>query len=530
MARTIPPAYRGVDFNTYQGWSTYRDPIDSKTYYLVPGVPGAMYDPTTGVVGANIAPSKKVEAEKTAQGVLNPKPGTAEEVTSAIIPVVGGVAGTAGGIYVGKQLLGDSTKAVTEELAKNTPKGGIVTGGTDAAAGATANTGTAAAGAAPISPTVNAGTAGAGVVGGEAAGAVGGGGAVPATPTGVEARYVPAGSGILENPNFGNVAQGVGGAIQTVQGVGQLQKGNYVGGGINTAAGVGNLATAFAPEATTAMLGSQVVPGLNVAAGLYGGYETAKYISDAPSGGRRNAQGAMGGAASGAAIGTAILPGVGTAVGAGIGALTGLASSVFGSSKGERQQIRDKARKGLQEAGILDSEYMGTLADGSKFDFGKDGGKHSFEKYKDDPNFDKAGALANVLAAAEGLHGKAREAVAALYARAALSNAGGDYNKMVANIRHFAEQRGMNPKNVQEQLDAMRSNKKLDDNTYSVFSADSNEIFNPAPPAQRGKQPPTAAVTAPKQQVTPNTKSTTTEILKGGDIYKHKRIPSQSVR
>lgn len=48
---------------------------------------------------------------------------------------------------------------------------------------------------------------------------------------------------------------------------------------------------------------------------------------------------------------------------------------IFGSSKGREQQARDQVRKGLQSSGILDKDYMLTLADNqTKFDVGKDAG------------------------------------------------------------------------------------------------------------------------------------------------------------
>lgn len=278
------------------------------------------------------------------------------------------------------------------------------------------------------------------------------------------------------------LAQGGLGLLQGYQGLKQLQKGNYVGGGLNLAGGVGNVAQA----ANYAGAGSQTLgsamPFLNGALGVYNGIQTANMIGNAPSGGKRNSAGAIGGASSGAGLGAAlgsVVPGLGTgigaAVGGGIGLLTGLAGSVFGSSKGERQQYRDQVRGVLQKNNILDDKYQGTLADGSKYDFGGDGSKIKVD-YKD-PTTGKVIGLANVISAAEGNFGKGGEATAELYTSGAMSNSGGDYNKAKQNVLHFAQQRGFNRDNVMQQLQKMKDEKQITDAQYNANVAGANELF-----------------------------------------------------
>lgn len=312
-----------------------------------------------------------------------------------------------------------------------------------------------------------------------------GGGDVPdlvTVETPVGPREVPVevanDPGFLEGVNWGKVAQGAVGAAQVYQAYNAYKSGDELGAGIYGAAGAGNLAAsgvagASAASGASSALGGYLVPGANLAAGLYGGYQTAQYTSDAPSGGRRNTNSAVGGAASGAATGAAIgsvVPGVGTAIGAGVGALVGglagLTNSYFGSSKDKYQMLRDGARKSLQGAGILDENYQGTLADGSTFDFGKDGKTHG--KLKEEALGDPA-AFADAIASIEGLYGRPREAVATLYANAATSNAGGDYDTMLSNMRHFAQQRGFTMESAQQQLNKLKEENLISQNQYDVY-------------------------------------------------------------
>lgn len=297
-------------------------------------------------------------------------------------------------------------------------------------------------------------------------------------------------NGSIQSPgvNAGDVTQGVLGGYQVYQGLTQLGKGNYLGGGLNTAAGAANLSV-LGGNMGIKGLGSQTagaaLPYLNAAAGAYQGYKTAEMIASAPSGGKRNTQGVIGGAASGAAIGSAI-PGVGTVAGAIIGAGLGLAGSVFGSSKGERQMYRDQVRGILQQNKILDDKYNGTLADGTSYNFGGDGSKIKVD-YKD-PTTGKVIGLVNALTAAEGHLGKGGEATSELYTSGALSNAGGDYNKAKANVLHFAQQRGMNRDNVIAQINKMAEAGQITKDQAAAYIGGANELFNPIQPDNRRRR------------------------------------------
>lgn len=281
--------------------------------------------------------------------------------------------------------------------------------------------------------------------------------------------------------DLGAIGQGALGAYQLYQGYKAAKEGNYLGAGLMGAGGLVSLGASGALGATgTEFAGSTAGQVIGPLAGLYGLYQTDKAIGSMPAGGRRNTTGAAGGAAAGAAIG-APFGYVGMGIGALIGGAVGFIDSQFGSSKTPYQMMRDQGRKYLQANGILDQNFQGKLADGSMYDFGKDGKNLDKADWKD-PVYGKAAALANVIAATEGLTGKSREAMARLYANAGVSNANGDINKMIENMRFFAAQRGFTPDAVQAQLDKMKEEGQLTQNEYDTFSADKNAILGPSTP------------------------------------------------
>lgn len=87
---------------------------------------------------------------------------------------------------------------------------------------------------------------------------------------------------------------------------------------------------------------------------------------------RNNRTGYLEGAASGAALGSYFGP-WGAAIGAGVGLGAAGLSGAFTSGKSKPQRNRDRLRKDLQDLGLADDKFQVTLADGSKYDIGKDG-------------------------------------------------------------------------------------------------------------------------------------------------------------
>lgn len=289
------------------------------------------------------------------------------------------------------------------------------------------------------------------------------------------------------NVNWGQVAQGGLALAQMYGAYKQFKGGNKVGGGINMAAGAGNLAVA-----TGATSGAYVVPGLNILAGGYQGYETAKAMGDMAAGSQRTKTGALGGAASGAAIGAgigSIVPGLGTAIGAGIGAAVGATAGAIGSwtgsSKNKAQFMRDNIRKSLQEGGVLDDKFQGTLADGSKVDMGQDG---STLKWK---NIDKIASAqpkawnaavpaADALAAAYGFVGQKASDIAAWYAKGAVSNAKDDPNVALSNMQHFAKQQSISMDLVKSKLDEALKDERITQDKYNYYMGGAQQLLGGA--------------------------------------------------
>lgn len=306
------------------------------------------------------------------------------------------------------------------------------------------------------------------------------------TPTGPQ--QVPTESlndpGFWESVNWSQVAQGGLGVAQLYGAYKAYKSGDKVGAGLAGVTGAANIAGAAGAE-----LGSNIVPGLNIATGAYTGYKTAEALSDMAAGSQRTTTGVVGGATAGASIGAgvgSIVPGVGTAIGAGIGAVVGAvaggAGAYFGSSKKKPQMQRDAIRSVLQEGGILDDKFQGTLADGSTYDFGKDG---STLKWK---NIDKiaeaqptawnaAVPAADALAASYGFVGQKASDIAAWYAKGAVSNAGDDPNVARANMQHFAKQQGITLDLVKSKLDEALADNRINQNKYDYYMSGANQLL-----------------------------------------------------
>lgn len=318
--------------------------------------------------------------------------------------------------------------------------------------------------------------------------------------------------GFWSNVNWGQVAQGGLALAQMYQGYKSLKEGNKVGGGINLAAGAGNLAVT-----TGATSGAYVVPGLNIAAGAYGGYQTAQALGDMAAGTKRTQTGVVGGASSGAAIGAgigSIVPGVGTAIGAGIGALVGATAGAIGSwtgsSKGKAQMMRDQIRGVLQEGGILNQDFKGTLADGTQYDFGKDGSTLKWKNIdkiaeKQPSAWNAAVPLTDALATAYGFVGQKASDISAWYAKGAVSNAGDDPNIAIANARHFAQQQNITYDQIKAKLDEAIRDERINQNQYDYYLGGARQLTAGIKP-QQGPQVRPPAPNPPQVQIPPQAK------------------------
>lgn len=312
----------------------------------------------------------------------------------------------------------------------------------------------------------------------------------------------------LSNANWGAIAQGTIGAVQLYGAYKSYKAGDKPGAALGGASGAANIA-----KAAGADLGTSVVPGLNIATGLYTGYKVAQSTASSPAGNQRNKQSALGGAAAGASLGAgvgSIVPGVGTIIGAGIGAVIGAAvgglGSVFGSKKGAAQVQRDGVRKFLYNANVWDKKGQGTLADGSAYDFGKDGKSMKWSEIDkleaaNPALWSTAVEASRLLTANYGLIGKKGDNINAWYAKAAISNAKDDPETVKANVRHLLGQQGFTIDTVKQKIEEANANNKLSKLEYDMYMNSINLVYSGASGAPAAFGAPTAA---PVREVRPD--------------------------
>lgn len=315
------------------------------------------------------------------------------------------------------------------------------------------------------------------------------------TPVG--AQQVPTESlsdpGFWGSVNWGQVAQGGLGLAQMYGAYQAYKSGDKVGAGLQGATGAGNVALATGAASSTGTLGTTVIPGLNLATGAYGAYQTAEQTGSMAAGQQRDIAATIGGASSGLALGL----GAGALAGASMGSWAGpigmaigaaagyVGSKYFGSSKKKPQMMRDTIRGVLQERGVLDDNFQGTLADGSTYDFGKDG---STLKWKNidkiaeaQPNaWNAAVPAADALAASYGFVGQKASDIAAWYAKGAVSNAGNDGNVALSNMQHFAKQQGITMDLVKTKLDEALKDNRITQDKYNYYMSGANQLLGGA--------------------------------------------------
>ena len=315
--------------------------------------------------------------------------------------------------------------------------------------------------------------------------------------------------GFMSSVNWDAVGTGALSLLAAYQAYKSYKSGDKIGAGISGATAA-SLGASAANQAGMSFAGSQsmaaAAPYLGVAAGLYQGYQTANMIGDTAASSKRTRNAALGGAASGAMIGGSVGGPIGLAIGAAVGALAGAVGSWTGSKKGKAQFMRDNIRGVLQEGQILDDKFQGTLADGTKYDFGTDG---STLKWK---NVDKiAGAqpkawnaavpAADALAASYGFVGQKASDIAAWYAKGAVSNAGDDPNVARANMQHFAKQQGITMDLVKSKLDEALADNRINQNKYDYYMRGANDLLGGGATNVRANQTTTPIIRPNKGEV-----------------------------
>ena len=289
--------------------------------------------------------------------------------------------------------------------------------------------------------------------------------------------------GFLGSVDWNRVGQGGIGVLQLYGAYKAYQGGDKIGAGLSGASGVANIATAAGAD-----LGANLVPGLNIATGAYTGYRTAEALGDMAAGSKRTRTGVVGGATAGASLGAgvgAMFGGVGAgpgaAIGAGVGAIAGAIGSWTGSSKNKAQAMRDGIRGVLQQGGVLDDKFQGTLADGTKYDFGKDGSTLKWKEIDkiaaDKPKaWNGAVPLADALAASYGFVGQKASDIAAWYAKGAVSNAGDDANVAQKNMQHFAKQQGITYDMIKTKLDEAMKDNRISQSQYDYYLGGARQL------------------------------------------------------
>lgn len=316
--------------------------------------------------------------------------------------------------------------------------------------------------------------------------------------------------GFMNSVNWDAVGSGALAALSAYQAYKSYQSGDKIGAGISGASSVA-LGAQAANQAGMSFAGSQsmaaAAPYLGAAAGLYQGYQTAEMIGDTAAGSQRNRNAALGGAASGAMIGGSIFGPVGLAVGAAVGALAGAVGSWTGSKKGKAQFMRDSIRGVLQEGGILDDQFQGTLADGSKYNFGTDGSTLKWKNIdkiveKQPKAWNAAVPLTDALATAYGFVGQKASDISAWYAKGAVSNAGDDANVAIKNAQHFAQQQGITLDMIKARLDEALKDERINQTQYDYYMGGARQLtagIKPGP-QQAGPMPQQPAPAAPAPQ------------------------------
>jgi hypothetical protein len=239
-------------------------------------------------------------------------------------------------------------------------------------------------------------------------------------------------------------------------------------------------------SATTAIGGATASSsgGLGSVGGIFNGVLGAANI--ATSWGKSTpAAGAVNGMAAGAMIGS-IIPGVGTAIGAAAGLVIGGILGCIKVGKHKDQKVRDSVRSFLVEKGVLAQDYTISLANGSRYDIGIDGGpkaelggRRPYEVDFNNPLAQRAVSWLNpVLDLISQGNEKVKTDFVGYFANAAVSNA-----KSLADVRNnvnaIIRQFGITDRSLAQGIIQAQRAGALDQETAAVYLTGIQERQSP---------------------------------------------------
>ena len=247
--------------------------------------------------------------------------------------------------------------------------------------------------------------------------------------------------------------------------------------------------TSGSTAASTPTTGSTASGFLSAAGAAYSGYQMIDNWGES-----NWKAGASQGASMGAYVGS-FFGGWGSAVGAVAGAAIGAVAGSIKSGKHKDQKLRDNGRDFLQSREMINDKYQLSLADGSEFDIGVDGG-HRFTNidgtdraaYQTDPSnplTDRAIAWLDPLAEVlMGGNEKLRSDFSGYFVNAATSNAN-NYLELRDNALAIYAQSDITPQAVFESVAQLAQSGQIDQQRAAAYFNSLQELFAPVANAGR---------------------------------------------
>lgn len=157
-----------------------------------------------------------------------------------------------------------------------------------------------------------------------------------------------------------------------------------------------------------------------------------------------------------------------------------LGSKMFAGKTNRDQLQRDAVRNDLRSTGFIDNSYNVSLADGRKFDIGKDGSSKAYNvDFTKDGAKDAVGATQGLAAILAG-SGKAKDDLAGYLANAAMSS--GKYN--ADDSRALYAKAGIDKQKAFDATNEMANSGQIDHATKAAYQNSFNSLFV-SPPKKR---------------------------------------------